>query len=259
MLALAIALAQLAVVSVTPSTPEISVVILGNSESRERLEPLLERLSGAHYRSELAGGMGYAGCVAPWRGDRTQTDGCIQSRLPRGRPTIVLNTYGPTDRTGTTVYCIGSGGSAEMTLRPKRTARDGTELQACLDGAAPGEGLAPPAIYGVRYTEELEIADAEEARAHAASVLAIAVDHVGVPRGIRGHCLIQGRVVGVVRGAGLTPRGLIDLALPCDAGPERDTPRRISTRELAEGSFGEVYLDDRHVLLDYRRVASPAE
>ena len=82
-------------------------------------------------------------------------------------------------------------------------------------------------------------------------MLVLAVDHVGIPRGVRGSCLVEGRVTSVVRGAGLSPRGRVELSVPCHTGPGRGSERRIAMVQLAAGSFARLYLDEAQTLLDY--------
>lgn len=115
---------------------------------------------------------------------------------------------------------------------------------------------APPAeAYAVRFAGEFEIADAAEARAQAANIVSVAIDHVGVPRGVTGTCLVQGRITGVVRGSGVTSQGPVEVYIPCTARPSRSGPRRILMGAIREASSANLYLSDRGMLLDFEPLA----
>ena len=249
LLAIALLLAQ---PSVSQPPAAFPIEILAKAEDREALLGLLEDLGRDPKTAES--GLYAVSCVTAWRGNPDQTEACIRSRLPVDRPAVVINAYGGSSPDGgTIVTCVGAGGSGEMILmRPLRPGSRGG-VERCLIAAAAGAASAPHGRYGLRFTGSLTIADAEQARAAAANVLTIAADHVGHPRGISGLCLVQGRVIGVVRGAGLTPRGTIALSVPCIAGPSDAGPRRIRSEELSEGTFADVFLSERMELLDYRR------
>ena len=233
--------------------PDVSIAILANAEDREALLGLLDSL-GKDRAFTGESGMSAVGCVDAWRRDSAQTEACIRSRLPRDRAAIIINAWGPTSANGETeVTCVGAGGTGKMRLIRPAAAATRAALERCLAGAAPHAEPGPEQRYGVRFSETLGISDSRRAREAAVNVLAIAVDHVGYPRGIAGYCQVEGRVIGVVRGAGLSPRGTIELTVPCVAGPDRTGPRRISSKELDEGTFAELFLDERMELLDYRK------
>lgn len=116
---------------------------------------------------------------------------------------------------------------------------------------APDRAAPPRDVYVVGFTDEFDILDVALARTQAGSVLAIAIDHVGIPRGIRGHCLVQGRVIRVVRGTGPNPGGLIEVSIPCTSELYRSGSRRILMRDIREGESAQIYLDARQLLLDF--------
>lgn len=110
-------------------------------------------------------------------------------------------------------------------------------------------------LYAVRSPDVLPHATAAEARANATNVLEVAIDHAAVPRGLTGgFCHVTGRVVRVVRGAGLTPRGRIELSVPCVARPRPGAPRRIQEGEFAVGSSSLFYFSAGQDLLDVERI-----
>jgi hypothetical protein len=117
------------------------------------------------------------------------------------------------------------------------------------------EAAPRPEVYAVRFAGEFEIADAVEARAQAANIVTVAIDHVGVPRGVTGICLVQGHVTGVVRASGVTPQGRVEVSIPCAARPARNGQRRIIMSDIREASFANLYLSDRGILLDFQPVA----
>lgn len=110
-------------------------------------------------------------------------------------------------------------------------------------------------IYAVRGPEVLSYATSAEARANAANVVEVAIDHVGVPRGLTGgYCHVTGRVVRVVRGAGPTPQGRIEISAPCVAQPRPGESRRIPEGEFAKGSSSLFYFSAGQELLDVERI-----
>lgn len=252
LLAFAIAFTHSAAGPESAQTALIPYVILADQARRDRVTRLLDDLAGTGFRSAPAAesGMTYVGCVTAWRGDLAQATSCIQSRLASG--TIVLNGYEQPSRAGETlISCIGSGGRETFVLRAEAANRDPAALRQCITAAARDGGAPPAAAYDVRFAPELAIADAAEARAQAASVLTIAIDHVGIPRGVTGTCLVQGRVADVVRGAGAAARTPIELGIPCAAEPHGAGSRRIAMSDIQEGSFATLYLSDRQQLLDF--------
>lgn len=116
---------------------------------------------------------------------------------------------------------------------------------------APDRGAPPRDVYVVGFTDEFGISDVAQARIQADSVLAIAIDHVGIPRGNWGHCLVQGRVIRVVRGTGPKPGGLLEISIPCTSQLYPSGPRRILMRDIREGESAQIYLDARQLLLDF--------
>ena len=133
-------------------------------------------------------------------------------------------------------------------------AADGSMRPASLQDRRPDWSSQEP-TYAIRILEVLPYATSEEARANAAGIIEVVVDHHAVPRQITGgFCPVQGRVVGVIRGAGLTPRGRIDLLVPCVGRPRPGDPRRIPEGAFATGSRSLIYLSDQQELLDAERV-----
>jgi hypothetical protein len=116
--------------------------------------------------------------------------------------------------------------------------------------AAPAPAPRPEA-RAVSISGEFEIADAAEARAQAASIVTVAIDHVGVPRGINGICLVQGRLTQVVRGSAMTRLGPVEVNFPCTSSPSRSGPRRIVMSGLRAASSANLYLSRRGILLDF--------
>lgn len=109
--------------------------------------------------------------------------------------------------------------------------------------------------YAVHGPSVLRYETAEEARKRATNVLEVVVDHVALPRGrTGGPCRVEGEVVRVVRGAGLTPRGRIALTIPCVARSRPGTPRRILEGEFVKGVSSLFYFSERQELLDIARI-----
>jgi hypothetical protein len=254
-LVIAMSLAQPAAAASPPAAAAVHYVILGDEARRNRVERLIGELarSGVASTPAAEGGMGYSGCVSPWQRHPEQVTLCIQSRIATDsrRGTIVLNSYEPADREGEIrIACVGAGGQGVMTLRSRSDATEPVALRRCLSAAAYPAGVASHARHAVRSVEAFAFLDAARARTSAVSVLKVAMDHVGVPRGTTGGCLIQGRVVGLVRGPGLSPSGRIEFSVPCSAAPDPRGPRRIWMGDLQEGSFAHLHLDERNEILD---------
>lgn len=231
-----------------------SFVILGDDVRRGRVERVLGDLAtaGRSHRREYEGGLWYVGCVTAWRDDMPQTEACISARLQRHmqRPTVVLNTYERGAAQGTTsVSCIGVGGTGRAILRDAAEAGNAAAMLSCLDQALQTNRAPRPRPYGVRFTDRFEIDDVEQARAAATTVLRIAIDHVGYPRGMTGSCLVQGRVAQVERGQALLPGGQIELGVPCGPEIDLDGERRVRMTGMGEARFARIYLGGRRTLL----------
>jgi len=256
-LALAYASAQSQVAPAPPQVAGVSYVILGDDVRRARLQRLLDAIpDSGEIRAVIADdAMNFVGCVSAWRSNKAQAVGCIQSRLPHVRPTVVLNTYPQPVRNGEiSVSCIGSGGSAAITLQPQPDPGEATALRRCLDAAFAAASPTPPRRYGLQSIERLEVPDVHRARASAVRVLTMAVDHVGVPRGSEGVCSVSGRVARMIRGPGLPTNDRFSLGVPCAAVPDR-TETRVAMSHIFRGSFANVYVSEQDTLLDYELVS----
>src|SRR5687768_11483435 len=223
------ALAQPATPSAAGQPTTVLYVILGDEARRALIERLLGNLESSGFSSAASSesGMDYAGCVGAWRANPSQAIACVQSRLARhrGSRTVVLSTYERAARPNETVVtCMGSGGHGRMMLRPEPASGDATALRNCLDSASHATRTARPGYHVTGLSVEPETADAAHRRAAAAIVLTIAVDHVGVPRGITGICLVEGRIHEVLRGRGQVAGSRIGLSIPCAAGRGRSGP-----------------------------------
>jgi len=237
-----------------------SIVILGNDVSRARVARVLGDLAdaGKSLRQEDAGGLWYVGCVTAWRENPQQSEGCIRARLPRQRErtTILLNTDGPGARQDGTiaVSCIGIGGTGRALLRERPETGDATAMLDCLNLALQANTAPFPQAYGVHFTTRFETHDVEQARTTATTVLRIAIDHVGYPRGMTGSCLVQGRVAAVERGPALRPGGPIEVFFPCGPDSSLDGERRVRMAGTAAGEFALVYLSSLRTLLHIEQV-----
>lgn len=235
--------------------PAAAYVILADELRRKRVERLVSELAaeGTEYAAHEEGGLYYVSCVTAWRGNPLQTEDCIRSRLPNRRqaPLVVLNTYHREARKDVTaVSCVGRGSSGRALLRQRASSGDAPALRRCVQAALHNSEAPSRGWFGTRHTDEFEFQDAAEARAGAAKVVRIAVDHVGVPRGSTGSCLVQGRVEDVSRAAERAPRQRIQLGVPCGSLLSRG-PRRLHMGALREGAFANVYLSHNRSLLDY--------
>jgi hypothetical protein len=238
---------------------DIAYVILADEARRIRIERLFANPRGGlgKYRAAVEGGLYYVSCVTVWRDNPQEREACIRSRLPRrsAGSHIVLNTYERDAPQGQTVVtCIGPGGSGRVTLGTHPIPEDATALGTCLERA--GSISAAPAArpYAVRFVDEFEFQDAPQARANAAAVVLVAIDHVGVPRGTTGSCLVQGRVAQAVPGKLEGSLRAIEASIPCGIGPQSSGPRRIRMGELKEGTFARLHLSGNRTLLDYDRM-----
>jgi len=237
-----------------------SVVILGDDARRSTVERVLGDLAaaGRSHRPEYEMGLWYVGCVTAWRDNRPQTEACIRARLQRHleRPTIVLNTFGRSTGQGTTsVSCIGAGGAGRAILRDPAEIGNAAAMLRCLDQALQANRAPLPRPYSVRFTDRLAIDDVGQARGAAATVLKIAIDHVGFPRGMTGSCLVQGRVVEVELGQSLPPGGPIELGVPCGPASSPDGARRVRMADMGEGRFARLYLSAGRTLLHIEQAA----
>ncbi|HEX6375033.1 MAG TPA: hypothetical protein VFZ91_04875 [Allosphingosinicella sp.] len=260
------ALAALALQPVeAPPAPQAGVaadyVILGDEARRARLERLLARRAAAprRLRASGEGGLYFVGCITAWRHDPGQAGACLASRLPRqgGTATIVLNSYHPGKAAdGLTVTCHGLGGTGRAVFGARPRRQDATALEHCLErGLMPSEAPVRQRV-GVRHSDGFAIEDPQEARRRAQRVLLVAIDHVGIPRGITGSCLVQGRVVREERGSGIRPGALVEAGIPCAARPGLSgSRRRIPMGAMRKGSFARLYLSEGHGLVDF--VAAP--
>ncbi|HEX8572276.1 MAG TPA: hypothetical protein VF759_05955 [Allosphingosinicella sp.] len=234
----------------------LDYVILADQAGRARVGRLIERRpAGARpLRESTEGGMWFVGCITAWRDNPGQRDDCLDSRLRRQGPagTIVLNTYHPKPAgVALAVACHGPGGIGRAEFRASPGPRDGAALEACL-GRAMAASAAPARRWvGVRWAHRFAIEDPAEARRRAERVLVVAIDHVGVPRGSTGTCLIQGRVLREERGTGVAAGSLIEAGIPCTAERWPRDGRRASMGSMGEGGFGRLYLTATRDLADF--------
>jgi hypothetical protein len=245
------ALAQQAAPASPAGAESADYVILAGEAGRARLERLIagRPASARPLRESPAGGMGLVSCVTAWRGDPPQTDDCLASRLARQGPgAIVLNAYHPgAARDGLTVTCHGPGGTGRAVFGPRPRRRDSTALETCLERGLARSTAPVRQRVGVGWSDRLAVEDVEEARSTARSVLLVAIDHVGVPRGVTGTCLIQGRVVRQERGSGIRTGALVGAGIPCGSQPHGGgKTRRIWMGAMRQGGFGRLYLGDRN-------------
>lgn len=235
-----------------------SLVILGDEVRRGRVERVLGDLAtaGKSHRQEYEGGLLYVGCVTAWRDNMPQTEACIRALLQRHivRPTVVLNTYGRDAGQGTTsVSCIGVSGSGRAMLQDPADTGSAAAMLSCLDQAYQATKAPAPGLFWVRFADRFEIDDVEQARVTATTVLKIAIDHVGYPRGMAGSCLVQGRVAQVERGQSVLPGSPIEVSVPCGPATNLDGARRVQMAGMGEGRFARVYLGSRRTLLHIER------
>jgi hypothetical protein len=250
-----------------PAAGTVHYVILGDEARRTRLEALLNRRppGGRRYRPAAEYGMNYVSCVTAWRQDRRQRAACIESRLPSqgAFTTVVLDSYGdPAARPGVALTCHGPGGSGRGVLRDRPSVRDPAALEACMVGALKARGEAPPRQrFGVGGIPHFGAGLPEAARSGAARVLLLAIDHVGVPRGTRGQCLVQGRVVEQQRGSGISPGAIVEASIPCAVRPDpaRERGRLIAMADLRAGGFARLYLAPRLELADFEAIERRGE
>ncbi|QPQ56101.1 hypothetical protein IC614_05910 [Allosphingosinicella flava] len=253
----AAAILLLGLASLNPQAPRdretpVSYVILADEGLQARLSSLLAK-SGIAIASSQSG-MIYAGCASAWRSHREQADLCIASRMTGDEPDVVLNGYvGEAPPGRRRISCVGRHG-ADAVFLPDDEKEGIGALRDCLSKAAGGKASPSHQIYGVRSAALDKAANSEEARAAAASVLILAVDHVGIPRGLEGDCLVEGRIKSVARGAGFAPYGRIELSIPCGAESSPGGKRRVAMANIRAGTFAAAYFDDQQHLLDFHSV-----
>lgn len=234
--------------------------ILADQAGRARIEQLLAgRPAGAGpLRQSPEGGMWFVGCITAWRDDPEQRDDCLDSRLRRQGPagTIVFNTYHPKPaHSALAVTCHGPGGTGRALFGTSPGPGDAAAFEACLRPARGASEAPVRRRVGVRWSDRFAIEDLAEARSRAERVLVVAIDHVGVPRGSTGNCLIQGRVLRQERGAGVGAGSLIEAGIPCTAERgSRRNGRRVSMGAMREGGFGRLYLTATRDLADFETV-----
>ncbi len=258
LLALLIAYAQ-APVSRSEAAPS-TYVIVGDEASKSRVEALFREVDGrrgsATFARSTSGADG--SCTAAWRRVPSEREACLRAHMPRSGTTVIVDTYGQAERGGgVVVRCIGGGQSGEIMLQPQEQVRDAQRLSDCMTEARRGSPAPQLRRYLIRSGGQLS-ADVDGARARAAAVLRIAIDHVTVPRGTRGICRPEGRVTGVVRGAGFTPRGFVELAIPCAVEPSRTRSRSIWWGDVQAGNYANVYLDRFNAVIDFEAVPEGA-
>lgn len=242
----------------SPPATGFDYSLLADETQRARLEPWLARLPRPEGDARIdPGGTAFAACLSVWRDDAAESTACIQSRIVRyaNAGFVVLHAQDIAPGEGLGVDCIAAGGTGRATWAAAPEDPGFAALDACVAQARAGKAVPPASAYAIRRPETLPDAGKDDVRANAAAVLVIAVDHVGLPRGVRGVCLISGRIREVARGAGQTPRGPVDLDLPCRTDPDaRGGGGRIDMAELHAGSHARLYLDASQTLLDYERV-----
>ena len=249
-----LSLAQPETQAAAPGSGPPAIVILGDDARRGRVERALGELAaaGRAHRRELESGMWYAGCVSAWRDNAAQAEACVRSRLlrQRARPTVVLNTHAREAGPGrTAISCIGLGGTGQASLRDPVETGNAEAMRRCLDRASRATQGPWPRPYPVRFADRFEIDDVERARAGATRILKVAIDHLGIPRGMTGTCLVQGRVTATERGEAVLPGGAIEIGVPCGPTLSWDRSRRVRMAGMGQGNFARVYLDDRRTLL----------
>lgn len=229
-------------------------LILSSNEDRERIATALDDPS-LRARPADTSAMSAAHCASAWWDDIAELADCVQAQMPEQAKTVLF--YSPLGRRGADIEltCIGPSQVLEVILASKPSPSDAAVLDACLALAEAEAAAADLAVYGIRSGELLPaVGDRARLAEAAASVLTVAVDHVGQPRGIRGQCLVWGRIVAVRRGAAHSARGRVEFGLPCSAGRSPDDGQRIAMGELFAGSYADIYLDRRQNLLEYRRL-----
>jgi hypothetical protein len=97
----------------------------------------------------------------------------------------------------------------------------------------------------------------QAADAAAVRVLILAIDHVGVPRGITGgDCIVQGRVIRVERGEPAASGSRVDTFLPCSFLPNStDSGRYVRDGSLREGGYARISYGVGGRLLAFERLA----
>lgn len=230
--------------------------IISSETVRQRLEAKLADRSLRARPSEISA-LGFAMCFSAWRDNVDEGAACVQSQMPRESPSGLVLFYAPwpqhSDRLA--ISCIGPARRLEVVIGAAAAPSDFSVLSACLELALEQRSAADFAIHGIRSAALLPSeAERLEGSESEASVLSVAIDHVGFPRGVRGQCLVTGRINAVRRGPLRSPLGLVELSIPCSAEDSREEGRRIPMGELSRGSFAEIYIDNRQRLLDYRRL-----
>jgi hypothetical protein len=126
-------------------------------------------------------------------------------------------------------------------------------LRDCMEAASEASHAPLSKVHVAGFSGEIE-GDAARGRAGAAMVLRIALDHVGVPRGNNGKCLVLGRIDAVLRGSQLPRGGGIGLSIPCTGLRGSSGPGTVWMGDLNQGSFANVFLTREYKLIDYQPV-----
>ncbi|PVM91349.1 hypothetical protein [Caulobacter endophyticus] len=97
-------------------------------------------------------------------------------------------------------------------------------------------------------------ADARQhARDKAAEIVVLQVKHVGVPRGVRGRCLVAAKVVRAEPGVKLKVGRTLRLSVPCSApgASGSDVEHGVDQAALQRSSYGRAFFDERLKLIAY--------
>jgi hypothetical protein len=231
-----------------------SIVILGNDARRAAVERVLGDLArtGRGFRRDHASGMWHVGCITAWRDNPGQTEACVRARLRslRTQPTLVINTWLRHEAEGTIpISCIGGGGSGQALLRTATGTGNSEAIGLCLDQALREAEGPSPRPFRLSSADGLAIEDIAQARSSATGMLKVAVDHLGIPRGMSGICLIQGRVLRSERGPAVSPGAAIEVDVPCGPALAGDRTRRVRMGQLGQGRFVRLHLDEGRALL----------
>lgn len=201
-------------------------------------------------------------CVTAWGILKSEAAACIRSRLPdpsvirlvvvRPAPNSIFEVVG--------IDCIGPARTGEALIGSKLLEHNAPALASCITAAS--GGTPPPALrqYGLGSAKLGPAAERAAAAEAAPSVLGVAVDHVGIPRGVHGPCHIAGRIISVRRGAALSQRGLFELILPCsEHGADHEETGTVAMSELVAGTFADLYLNADQRVIGFRRTSIRVE
>lgn len=112
---------------------------------------------------------------------------------------------------------------------------------------------ATPAAAAAPAGPDAHAAARQAARDKAAEIAVVQVLHVGVPRGVRGRCMVAAKVYRAEPGVKLAVGRTLRLSVPCAApgASGSDVDNGVDQAALSRSGYGRVFFDARLKLIAY--------